>query len=463
MMLRENAPAGGARREAPFPAVARSRLANGMGIDVVTARALPIVQVRVIVRIGAGYAGNPAAALLTADMLKDGGTRALSSAELVRRIETLGADLSVTTDADATVLATAVPKEQLAEVMGLVAQVVREPRFDGEELRKRKARAIDEAEDAARSSGAVAALRVVFRELYPEKTPYASFGLIPAEIARVDGAVVRDVHRRFYVPRATTLVLAGDIEPAAARELGERHFGSWSGGEPARVDLAPPRPPPSPRLFVAHRPKSAQSDVYVALVGPSRSSPEWPSARVATQILGGGVASRLFADVREQRSLAYRTNAQVLERARGEQPVVLYAGTQTEKTAQAVTALLENVAAMSASPLRDAEVETARRYLADVLAIRMETIGSIADMVVTQEVFGLPDGYWDAYRKAVRGTERAEAELAAKKIYVSEHALVVVAGDADVVGPELARFGEVTVVDPEKEWKTVRTIREANR
>jgi hypothetical protein len=42
-------------------------------------------------------------------------------------------------------------------------------------------------------------------------------------------------------------------------------------------------------------------------------------------------------------------------------------------------------------------------------------------------------------------------------------ALIVVAGDADVVGPELAKFGEVTVVDPEKEFKTMKTLPQVSK
>jgi zinc protease len=459
----QNAPPSGVTKESPFPAVARSKLANGMGVDVVTSRALPIVQIRVLVRAGSGYGGKPGVATLTGDMLKDGGTRAMTSADLLRRVETLGADLSVATDFDGTVLSMAVTKDQLPEALGILSQVVREPRFDGDELRKLKARTTDEVEGAARSSGSFTATRLLFRELFPERSAYATYGLVPSEVAKVDGAAVRDFHRRFYVPKTTTLVLAGDVDEATAKTLAARDFGSWTGGEPPKVELAPPRTPGKTRVLVAHRPKSVQSDVYVAMIAPPRNIEGWPAVRVANQILGGGVASRLFSDVREQRALAYRTNAQVFELAHGEQPLVAYAGTETGKTGQAVAGLLENLARMTSSPPTTSETESARRYISDVFAIRMETIGSIADMVVTQESFGLPDGYWDAYRKRVRATEAGEAEAAAKKLYGADKAIIVVAGDADVIAPELAKYGDVTVVDPEKEFKTMRTVPQVSR
>lgn len=449
---RETPPPPGVAKESPFPAIGRSKLANGMSVAVVTSRALPIVQIRVFVRAGSGWGPAPGVGDLTAEMLKDGGTRTMTSAELLRRVETLGANLSVHSDFDGTTLAMGVTKDVLGDALGLLSAVVREPRFDDGELKKTKGRAIDEAEDAARSSGTFMASFVVYRELFGDKHPYGTYGLLPSQIAKVTGAQIRDFHRRFFVPKATTLVLAGDVDDATAKAAAEKAFGGWAGGDPPKVDVPALKAPEKTRVIVAHRKKSVQSDVFVAMVAPPRKAEGWPAVRVANQVLGGGVASRLFTDVREQRSLAYRTSSVVPDLAFGEQPLLLYAGTQTEKTRAAVEGLLENAAKMTSSPPNGTEVETARRYLSDVFAIRMETIGSIADMVVSQEQLGLPDGYWDAYRRELRATEPDRAAAAAKKMFRPDRALVVVAGDADIIAPELAKIGEVTVVDPEKEF-----------
>ncbi|HEY8079097.1 MAG TPA: pitrilysin family protein [Labilithrix sp.] len=453
---REAPPASLGTKESPFPAVHRSKLPNGLAVAVVTSHALPVVQVRVLVHAGSGYGAAPGVAELTAQMLKDGGTQALASAELLRRVESLGADLGVRTDADATVLAIAVTKDHLGEALDLLAQIVREPRFDDGELKKLKARETDEAEDSARGSGSFSASRIVFRELFPEHHPYATRGLVPSEIARVDVTQIREHWRRFFVPRNAEVVLAGDVDDA---KLVAEHFGKWTGEAPPKIDFAPAHAPQKTHVIVAHRPKSVQSDVFVATLAPERSASDWPAVRVATQVLGGGVASRLFRDIREQRSLAYRTSAQIFELAHGDQPLVLYAGTETAKTTQAAAGLVENLGLMVSAHPQAAETETARRYLSDIFAVRMETIGSVADLVVAEDALGLPDGYWETYRKAVRAIEPAQVEAAAKELFGKSAVLVVVAGDADVVASDLTRFGDVTVVDPEKEMKPIRTVR----
>jgi zinc protease len=466
----EQPPASSASKESPFPKVVRATLANGLSIATVEAHALPIVQLRVSIRAGIGYGGIPGAAEITAQLLKDGGTRRMTSAKLLDTIETLGASLSVGVDLDGTTLAMGVTRDQLAEGIGILADIVRSPRFDEGELKKLKDRETDDAEESARADGTWAATRVLFRQLFPAASPYASAELTPPEIAKITGAVVRDFHKRFYVPKNVAVVVVGDVAAAEVASAVERGFGAWKGGEPPAVEFPAVQPfavtgnaASARRVVVAHRPKSVQSDVFVVTLAPERTSPEWPALRVASQVLGGGPASRLFADVREQRSLAYTTRTSILELAHGAQPLLAYAGTQTPKTALAVQGLLENIDKIGSQPIGVAEVESARRLLSDIFAIRMETVGSVADMIVTQRELGLPDGYWDAYRAEVRSVDAARASSEAVKVFgrtgSAPHAmLIIVSGDADVIAAPLSHFGDVSIVDPEQGFRETRVV-----
>jgi predicted Zn-dependent peptidase len=455
---RESPPAPLASKESPIPPATRSELASGLRVAVVQAGALPLVHVRVLVRAGMGY-GTPGAAQLTAELLKDGGTKTLKGAELLSKLESLGASLGVDVDFDKTTFSVAVTKDKLDAALALLGEMVSAPRFDETELGKLKARLSDDARENARGSGTWAAYRVVFRELFAEKSPYATYDLVPAEIARVTGATVRDFHKRFYVAKNTTVVLAGDLDAKTGAAAVEKHFKGLGGGEPPKVDFPASIPPQKRRVVVVHRPKAEQSDVLVVTLAPPRADKDWPALRVAAQVLGGGVASRLFLDVREQRSLAYSTRASMVELAHGPLPAIAYAGTRTAKTTDAVTAVLEKVGEIATSaPPTEPEVQSARRYLSDIFAVQMESVGSIAELVVKEESLSLPPGYWDVYRAELRSLEPARAAAGAKRAFDASKALVVVAGDADVVAEPLARFGEVAVVDPEKDFATIKTL-----
>jgi zinc protease len=447
-----------ASKESPFPKVERATLSNGLDVAIAPISALPLVQVRVLVHAGSGYGGIAGTAEMTANLLKDGGTRTMSSAQVLDRIESLGATLSVDVDMDSSRLGLAVPKDELDAALSILSEIVTSPSFDERELGKLKARKRDEAKDNARSSGTWMATRALFHELYAQESPYATYDLVPSEIARVHGLLIRDFHKHYWVPKNASLILVGDVDPQVASKAVQKAFGGWRGGEPPAQAFPPAIALARRRVILVSRPKSAQSDIFISSLVPPRSSPEWPALRVANQVLGGVPSGRLFSDVREQRSLAYSAQSRIAELAHGEQPLVVYVGTQTPKTGLALQGALDDLEKMTTDPATPAETESARRYLSDVFAIRMETIGSIADLLAQQSAMRLPDGYWDSYRSLVRAVDAAQANASAQKIFRPAQSLIVVAGDAETIAPVLARFGDVTVLDPAQEFRTTTTL-----
>jgi zinc protease len=459
---REAPPESGPPRETPFPKVEHQDLPNGLALDVVQAHTLPIVQIRVLVKSGAAADGdNTGLASLTAKMLKDGGAGRYSSKDLLAKIETLGADLGIEVGPDSTVLSLAVSKAHFDEAIDLLGTVTREPRFDEQEFGKLKKRQVQKLADKAKSSGTWAATMLLWRELYRLPTglhPYASYDAVPSELSKITPQTCRDFYRKNFTPKNTEIVVGGDVDGDTARKSVERAFGTWKGPEPATLTFSEATPPERLKILLADRPKSAQSDIYVGTLGPSRKDESWTALKVANQILGGGVSGRLFLDVREKRSLAYNTRSSVGELARGPVPLTAYAGTQTAKTGLAVQALLDNLKRISSDRATDEELNTARRYLADIFAVRMETIGSVADMVVSLKVLGLSDDYYDVYRKEIR-TVSGDAALKGIGEHMREgHTIIAVSGDAEKIGPVLSHFGEVIVFNPEKEFERIRTI-----
>jgi zinc protease len=129
-------------------------------------------------------------------------------------------------------------------------------------------------------------------------------------------------------------------------------------------------------------------------------------------------------------------------------PIVLSAGTQTDKAPHAVQALLDNLQRLSSSPPSDAEVEIASRYLSDSFLFRTETVGALADMTAKLSVLGLPDDYYDQYRKAVRDIDASELAAKAGPFFKGDRVVIVVAGDAAKLAQRLTRFAKVIVIDP---------------
>src|SRR5947209_926184 len=94
--VRESPPESGPLRESPFPKIEHKDLASGLETELIEAHALPLVQLRVLIKSGSAADGDlTGVASLTAHMLKDGGAGRYGSRELVTKIEGLGADLGI--------------------------------------------------------------------------------------------------------------------------------------------------------------------------------------------------------------------------------------------------------------------------------------------------------------------------------------------------------------------------------
>ncbi len=459
---REAPPASGQAKPYHFPKVSWAELPGGLKVATIPSKALPIVQIRVV--IGGGHAADgerPGLAALTAQLLRDGGAGPMSSRELVTRIAALGGELSIDTSFDAITLGLAVTRDRLGEALDLLGAMVAKPQLSAGELDKLKKRQADKLADAARTRGAWGASMMLYRDLFTlpaEHHPYATWSPTPEEVARITAAECRAFHKRFFVPRNTFVVVAGDAAPDAARALVQKAFAGYAGGEAPGLSFVDPEPAGARKVTLVDRPKSSQSDVFVGALGPARSDRSFAAFAVANQILGGGVAGRLFADVREKQSLAYSTRSQVTELAHGPSVMVAHAGTQTAKTGLALQALLDNTGRLAQTAPDPEEVETAQRFLADGFAVRLDTIGAVADELTRLHTFGLPDDHDDGYRKELDEITPALALKAASDHLRAGHEVIVVAGDAAVIGPMLSHFGEVKVVDPTHDFARIRTI-----
>lgn len=448
-------PASGVAPSAPFPGILHRELDNGLGLRVVERHVHPIIELRLVVRSGSAADGEkPGLALVAGELLKAGGAGGMSPQKLVERAEALGASLDVTTDRDSTRISLSVTTGDLDPAIEILSALALRPAFAPVEFTKLRTREVERVKSSARGSAAWSASMILYRELYEIPTgvhPYARYDAMPGELAKLTLQDCRAWHKAHFVPANATLVVAGDVSPEAVEASAKKWFGTWKGEAPPNLSFSQPFPPKEREVFLVDRPGSAQSQVYVGMLGSERSNADFPALSTANQILGGGVSSRLFLDVREKRSLAYSTGSSVSDPAHGPGTAVLSAGTQTAKASDAVAALLENLQAIAERPAQPAEVESATRFLIDSFVFRLETVGSVADLTSKLYVLGLQDDYYDEYRKAVRGLELTHVSTVATRYY-QKTPVIVVAGDAATLGPELAKFGPVAVLDPEHDF-----------
>jgi len=455
-------PAPGVAPDSPFPNIAHSRLDNGLELRVVTRKTYPIIELRLVLFSGVASDGKePGVAAIAGELLKAGGAGQWNAAELAERAESLGADLDVHTDRDSTRITLSVTTGDFDAALDLLGAVAQKPRFAPVEFDKLKQRELERVRNSAKSSAGWAGSMVLYRELFDLPTavhPYSHYDAKPTELDKLTLASCKNWYKENVTPENATLVIAGDVDPVVAEGAAKRVFSSWKGPKPNPPVFNAPMPQTERMVWLVDRPHAAQSQIYVAGLGPERSNPAWPALATTNQVLGGGVAGRLFLDVREKRSLAYSTSSSLEEPAHSPVPIVLSAGTQTAKTGLALQGLLDNLDKITSSPPTEAEVASGSRYLSDSFLFRTETLGAVADLTVKLAVLGLPDDYFDDYRRALRKLDNG-AVLDAAQHYVSfKNPVIVVAGDASRIAKPLSHFAKVTVIDPQHDFAPGRQL-----
>ncbi|MFO0624735.1 MAG: pitrilysin family protein, partial [Polyangiales bacterium] len=389
-VVRANVPEPGPARDVHLPAIRRTTLPNGMEVNFVGYNTLPVLHLRLTVRAGSSSdpANLPGLSAATGDMLKEG-TRTKTSAQIAETIEFVGGSISVLTTADVTTLSISVLKEHAETALSLLAEVVTAPTFPQTEINKYKNRERDRLTRSQNDPGWLMG-RAFAQAIYGDAHPYGHVDTNPDALQRMTRADMVRYHTQRYVAGNMHLVVVGDVAPAQLDPLLTRTLGRVRRGTAPAVTFPAVPTPTGRQVILVDRPNSAQSAVRVGNLGMRRQDDDWVPFTVTNQLLGGGVASRLFMDLRELRSLTYGAYT----RAGGNvQPGTWFAGAavRTAVTGDALHALMAHVGCVTTDAPPDDELAQTRSFLIDSFPLRVESAGNIADLVNDLRVYGLSD------------------------------------------------------------------------
>jgi predicted Zn-dependent peptidase len=228
------------------------------------------------------------------------GTKKRSSREIVEEIEAVGGDLNAATSTETTAYYARVMKADVPLALDVLSDILANPTFVPEELEREKSVIVQEIGAAADTPD-----DVVFEHLNELCYPDQPMGRSLLGTAKTLKGFDRDMLQNYL----TTHYRGPDMVVAAAGAVSHRQvvheaadrFASFAG-------TAPPKPEPASfgkgGSKVVHR-DLEQAHLTLALEGLPQSDPSLFSLQVFTNILGGGMSSRLFQEVREKRGLCY--------------------------------------------------------------------------------------------------------------------------------------------------------------
>ena len=314
--------------------------ANGLTLLVESMNSVQSAAFSILVPAGSIYeplGQNGTTAILSDLITRGAGER--DSRGLLAELDTLGVQGSESPNNSFLTLSGATLAANMPRVLEIYADILLRPHLPEDQF------------DAARA-GITQSLRAIEDEpqqkIMPElkrRCYEVPWGLPPdgtlADLPLITADDVREHYDLCVRPNGAILAIAGRVDPREIQNLVQKHFGDWTAKPDPAFDTSPSGPNHD---HIIH--DSEQTHIAIAYRGTVFSDPDYYAAWAAACVLGHGMSSRLFSEVREKRGLCYSVSAS-LTGFKHEGRMICYAGTTNERAQQTLDLTLEEIFRLS--------------------------------------------------------------------------------------------------------------------
>lgn len=352
-------------------------LSNGLRVVSLTLPRVETVSLGLYAGVGARFEDTvPSGISHFLEHMVFKGSDARSARALAEAVEDVGGAINAYTARDVTAYTLRLLKEDLPLGIDILADLVFGARLDDVEVVRERdviLQEIGQVQDTPDD--------LIFDLLQEAAYPDQAFGApilgTPATIAQIDGAALRHFRGSHYGARNLVLAAAGNLDHAALAARVEQHFGRVEEGQtmtptPARWQSGTTH---------AKRPVE-QTHITVGYPGFGLEDDRIYALQVLSTMLGGGMSSRLFQDVREERGLAYSVFSDVAGHA-GAGMISVYAGTNPAD-ADETLALITSIAESFQSADDQQELKRAKAQLKAGLAMALESSAALSEQIGRQ-------------------------------------------------------------------------------
>lgn len=427
------------------PVLKERRLPNGLRWFFREDRTLPRVDAVIMLR--AGSIADPenleGLAEWTGESLRAGGTKTLNPEEFDRQLESLGSSLGVGVSRDAARLQLFSLSAYAATSIELMADLVRNPRFDPVSaqvrlglLRDGILRQDDDPTEVAR--------RTFRRTLYGGSHPLARTATTES-LTRLTTDQLQAFHNTWYRPDLAFLGITGDISEEEAQQLVEKHFGNWTAQSQTPWPIPPTQKDWDTTSGVVLLPKRIQqTQIRIGHMGLPRQHPNRYAVTLMNNVLGtGGFSSRLMDRVRSKKGLAYGAGGSITS----DEPVGLFAtgaATQARTTLAAVREILAIIRETATGDITKEELDLARRDVVHSFLNGFGTPTAILDASLNAAFLNEEPDFLSRFVERIEAVTLEEVNQAARTHLHPDRLKIVLVGFEAAFEKTLDEFGPVT-------------------
>lgn len=315
-------------------------------------------------------------------MLFKGTEKRPTAKEISEAIEGIGGVFNAATGREMTTYWAKVPQGHLGLGLDVLGDMLLHSKFEEIELEKERRVIIEEINQTLDTPDDWVGLLITELQWpgHPLGRDIAGTRETIGAIGRQDMLGYLEVH---YHPQNLVVSVAGNISPGQAQEQLTQAFAGWTPKE--RTDFIPASPDQNgPRIKVGHK-ETEQAHLALSLEGLPRLHPDRFVLRLLNALLGEGMSSRLFLEVREKRGLAYSVHSYI-EQLADSGALGIYAGVDPVRLVPALEAILGELDRLRQTEVLSPELEKTREFVKGRLMLQMEDSLSVASWHGRQEI-----------------------------------------------------------------------------
>ena len=346
----------------------------------------------------------------------DKGTQSRDRFEIAQELEGRGARVSFYSDGLRVGFAGRALRDDLADVLALVAEQLREPALDADEVEKAVVRAVAGVRRSLESTGSQAS-GALARRLYPPAHPNYAFEPEAEldQLAAVTAETVRAYHAAHVGSDGLTVAVVGDVPDGAAEAVGAAFDGWPAHGAQARY--AATAEPAAPGEVDVEMDDRRNLDVYLGhAVDLRRDSPDFLAAYAGVFALGGNFSGRLMQTVRDEQGLTYGIGAGLSGvTVHHDGHLRVQVTLSQENLRRGIEATRAEVEAFVAEGVPADVLGPTQTTLAGLHVVGLATTGGLAARLLVNAERGFDVGYLDRYPDLVRALGPDEVTEAVRR------------------------------------------------
>ncbi|XVX21304.1 M16 family metallopeptidase [Actinomycetota bacterium] len=424
-------PAVGAPAAWAFPTPETHRLPNGLTLKAFHLPGQYVISVRTVIPLSttAERRDREGIAALMARLL-DEGTTNHSSEEFAELMERKGIALGAGMSDGGLGVDLDVPSRNLADALEILRQVLAEPAFPEDEVRRMIRSRLAEIEQERALAPHRAMREFIATHFDPaERASRPSAGR-PETVSAITREDLVDFHARHVGPEGATVVVAGDLTDVDLPALATATLGEWR--PPLHVVPQLPTTPPrtakdAARIVLVDRPGSVQSELCIGWDGPDRRNPGWAAYPVLGYIVGGSPTARIDDVLREEKGYTYGIRSSFRPRRAGGL-FVTSGSVRSDATVESLGLLLD-ILQQARDGFSEEELRAGVDFITRTAPGRFATADAVADEAAARALDDLPDTFTTDNLARMRALTPEDLSRAFSEVVTGAWTVVIV-GDA---------------------------------